>query len=209
MKQLKVVGIILVCIFISQSADQLQLAVDKTGRSIQVDAFLLEWNEEDSDTINQGLFSLIWDAVNTPEGLAGYFLYTYKDTCTLSSFIIYPQTSALDRYMTMVMDTTVPEPSFYAIEKSINEGDTSITAEWLIPWNKISIDSDGNYNVDFRATSSCKDTLKPITLSGKHTIEQGESGNMTTRITLQVISIVVLLAVFLILRAKAKKLQRR
>lgn len=209
MKQLKVTGVILVCIFLAQSADQLRFAVDKTGRSIQVDAFLLEWNEEDSDTINQGVFLFTWDAVNTPEGLAGYIWYKHKDTCSLSSFEIYPRISSMDRCMTMVMDTAVAESGFYAIEKSIKESITSVTAEWLIPWDSIPIDDDGQYRVDFIATSSCKDTLKPITLSGEHTIEQGESSNMTTRITLQVISIVVLLAVFLMLRARAKKLQKR
>lgn len=209
MKQLKVAGVILVCIFLAQSADQLRFAVDKTGRSIQVDAFLLEWNEEDSDTINQGVFSFIWDAVNTPEGLAGYIWYKHKDTCSLSSFKIYPRISSMDRYMTMVMDTAVAEPGFYAIEKSIKEGIPSVTAEWIIPWDSISIDDDGQYSVGLTATSSCEDTLKPITLFGKYTIEQGESGNMTTRIALQVISIAVLLAVFLMLRARAKKLQKR
>lgn len=209
MKQLKVTGVILVCIFLAQSADQLRFAVDKTGRSIQVDAFLLEWNEEDSDTINQGVFSFIWDAVNTPEGLAGYIWYKHKDTCSLSSFKMYPQVSSMDRYMTMVMDTGVAEPGFYAIEKSIKEGITSVTAEWLIPWDSIPIDDEGQYSVGLTATSSCEDTLKPITLSGKHTIEQGESSNLTTRITLQVISIAVLLAIFLMLRARAKKLQKR
>ena len=115
----------------------------------------------------------------------------------------------MDRYMTMVMDTAVTGPEFYAIEKSIKEGITSVTAEWLIPWDSMSIDDDGQYSVGLTATNSCEDTLKPITLSGEHTIEQSESCNMTTRITLQVISIAVLLAVFLMLRARAKKLQKR
>ena len=209
MKQIKVTGIILTCIFLAQSADQLQFMVEKNGRSIQVDAFLLEWHEQDADTLSQGDFSFIWDAVNTPEGLAGYIWYKHQDTCSLSSLKIYPRLSSMDRCMTIILDTAVAESPFYAIEKSIKEADASITAEWLIPWDSMSIDNNGQYCVGLVAASSCKDTLKPITLSGKYTGELRAGSKKTNRITLQLISIAVLLAVFLMLRARAKKLQKR
>ena len=209
MKQLKIIGIVLLIVFLSQSADLQRFSIDKTGRSIQVDAFLIEWSEEDSDTLDGGVFSFVWDAVNTPEGVAGYIWYILKDTCSLTVLRFYPQIHSKNKYMTIVMGAAASKPTFYAVEKSLKDDDTSVTAEWLIPWDSISIDSDGQYEITLAAFNSCDDAQKSVILSGKHHIEQSGSGKMTRRITFQVISIAVLLAIFLVLRSRARKLQKR
>lgn len=209
MKIVKVAGIIFLYLFLSQSADQQGFTVDRTGRAIQVDAFLLEWKEDDSKKFEQGAFSFTWDAVNTPQGLAGYIWYEYSDTCFITTVDFYTQTGNPDRYMKMIMDTAVSEPEFYALDKSARDSVTSITAEWLIPWDSIPISPDGLFEIKLTAYNSCKDTLKPFTLSGQYLIKKSGGKNYSLRIVMQVISIAVLLALFIMLKARAKRLNRR
>lgn len=209
MKTVKITVIILLCFFFSQSADQQRFTVDRTGRAIQVDAFLLEWKEDDSKKLEQGAFSFTWDAVNTPQGLAGYIWYEYSDTCLITAVNIYTQPGNPDRYMKMIMDTALFEPEFYALDKSARDSVTSITVEWLIPWDSIPISPDGRYEIKLTAYNSCKDTLKPFTLSGQYLIKKSGGKNYSLRIVIQVISIAILLALFIMLKARAKRLNRR
>ena len=209
MKIVKITAIILLCLFLSQSADQQRFTVDRTGREIQVDAFLLEWKEDDSKKLEQGAFSFTWDAVNTPQGLAGYIWYEYGDACFITEVNFYTQTGYPDRYMKMTIDTAMSESAFYAIDKSIKDSVTSITTEWLIPWDSMSVTSDGQYEIKLAAYSSCKDTLNPVALSGQYLIKKRGGKNYSQRIVMQVISIGILLALFIMLKSRAGKLNRR
>ena len=209
MKTVKGTGIILFCFFLAQSASQQCLLVDRAGRAIQVDAFLLEWKEEDSKKFEQGAFVFTWDAINTPQGLAGYIWYEYSDTCFMSAVNFLVQTGNPDTHMKMILDTAMSGPEFYALDKSVKGSATSVTAEWLIPWDSISVNPEGRYEIDLAVYNSCNDTLKHVTLSGHHLIKKSSGKNYSRRIVMQVISIAILLALFIMLKSRAKKLQKR
>lgn len=209
MKTIKITGIILLCFFFSHYADQQRLTVDRDGRDIRIDAFLLEWKEEDSKKIEQGVFSFTWDAINTPQGLAGYIWYEYSDTCFKTEINLHTQTDNSNRGMTIIMDTAISEPAFYAIDKEAKDSVNCITTEWLIPWDSMSISPEGQFEIKLTAFNSCKDTLKPVILSGQYLIKKGGRKNYSKRIVIQIISIAILLALFIMLKGRAKKLQRR
>ena len=209
MKTVQVTGIIFLCFFLSQSTEQQRLTVDRTGREIQVDAFLLEWKEEDSKKFEQGAFTFTWDAINTPQGLAGYIWYEYSDTCYITTVHFHTQTDFPDRHMKLIIDTAISEQAFYALDKSVKDSATSVTAEWLIPWDSMSVTAEGQYEIKLTAYSSCKDTIKPFTLSGQYLIKKRGGKNYSQRIVMQVISIAILLALFIMLKSRAKKLSRR
>ena len=209
MKSIKITGLLLLCFFLSQSAAQQNLTVDRIGREIQVDAFLLEWKEEDSKKLEQDAFIFTWDAINTPQGLAGYIWYEYTDTCYISTVHFNTQTDSPERYMKMIIDTAVSELEFYAFDKSVKDSVTSITTEWLIPWDSMPVTADGQYEIKLTAYTSCKDTLNPVTLTGQYLIKKRGRKNYSQRIVIQVISIAILLALFIMLKSRAKKLNRR
>jgi hypothetical protein len=111
--------------------------------------------------------------------------------------------------MKMIIDTTASGPEFYAFDKSVKDSVTSITTEWLIPWDSMSVTADGQYEIKLTAYTSCKDTLNPVTLTGQYLIKKRGRKNYSQRIVIQVISIAILLALFIMLKSRAKKLNRR
>lgn len=207
MKSLHVISIIFVCVYLCHAVTQQQFTINRDGQPIQVDAALIEWQEVEADTF-EGTFPFVWDAMNTPQGLAGYIIYTYKDSCSKISANMYPQMKSMNKFMTMNIDSTVSTLGFYAVEKSAKNGDTTVVTEWLIPWDSVSIDASGQYEIGLTGYTQCGDTLNPLILSGRHIIEEGDRV-ITRGIIWQFITIAILLAVFLILRSRAKRLYKR
>ncbi len=204
MKKIQYITIVLLYGLICLLAGQERYCIDRDGKVIQVDGFLIEWNSENSDTL-AGALPVIWDAINTPQGIAGYIRYSGNDSCLLKTVKIYPDMHKMHLSITMLFDTTSSASGFYAFEKSQGDTSFSIISEWLIPWDTISVDSLNNYDIGFVATDNCGNSIKPLILYGKR---PGEAKNriFTTKVNVQIISILILLLLFLRLRARARKL---
>jgi hypothetical protein len=178
--------------------------VDQSGKPIQVDAFLIEWKSYDSDT-SEGAISVIWDAINTSQGVAGYIRYSSDDSCLLTEIKIFPDMNNFYDALKISFDSTVDEASFYAYEISQEKNTTSITTEWMIPWDSIPVDSLNQYEVGVIVSNSCGDIIKPFTLFGNRFTDK--NGRVfTPKVIAQIITIIILLLLFLRLKAKARKL---
>ncbi len=203
-----IISVILLCVCFVNANTQRHFTVGRYGKPIQVDGFLIEWQEDNAGKFGDSL-TLILDAMNTPQGLAGYFRYGYTDSCKKIVVKFYPEMKAIHTYLTLDTDTLPPAtgPLFYAVDKPVEGGGaTAVVAEWFIPWSYMSLDSLEQYEVGLITYSACGDTLGRLVLSGKRYHAQG--GVMNTKIVIQIISIMVLLALFILLRAKAKRLYK-
>jgi hypothetical protein len=138
--------------------------VAKTGRKVQLDGFLLEWPKDGAKKM--GAASLwMWDALNTKEGLTGYF----KAPAAAGNdwtFLFLPE--RLSSYSKMKLSFSSDSgQSFYRISRPGSSLDSSMTGEWVIPWATIAIDSLGKYKVGIVAYSDRGDTLPAMVLAGE------------------------------------------
>ena len=138
--------------------------IAKTGRRVQLDGFLLEW-AKDSAKVMEKDSRWTWDALNTKEGLTGYFKAPAGagDDWT---FTFLPQ--RLSPYSKMQLSFAPDSAqSFYRVSRPSNSLDSSMVAEWIIPWENIGTDSSGEYKVGIMAFDGRGDTLPAILLYGR------------------------------------------
>lgn len=205
MKKVQVIFIVLLYALQFLLFGQERRHIGRIGKPIQVDAFLIEWSSESADTL-PGTVTVIWDAVNTSQGLSGYIRFIGKDSCFVNAVNIYPDMRKMHRSLKMGFDTTTS--GFYAFEKSLNGDAPSIIAEWSIPWDSISLDSLRQYEVGILASDNCGNSLKPIIMYGRRSGD-AHGKIFTRKVNMQIITIVILLLLFLRLRARAKKLNSK
>ncbi len=207
MKRVILVVVLLLCIQWEKVPSRQSIVVESYGRSIQVDGFLMEWREEHVDTFS-GTVSFMWDIMNTTKGLVGYFRFRYADSCGKIGIRVYPRLSAMHKFQTMDSDTSSIEGLVYAVDKSGTEKDTAVVIEWLLPWELVVPDSSsGEYETGMIAYNGCGDTTEPIILTGSTMEDQGRIIN--DKIKMQIVSIIVLLALFAVFKMKAQKYKKR
>jgi hypothetical protein len=140
--------------------------IGKSGRMIQLDGFLMEWRKDSAKV--WGADSLWqWDALGTREGLAGYFKAGGKRLkCADWTFRFLPH--GLSPYLTMDVRTGAKsDQTFYRIALPGATPDSTMVAEWVLPWDSITVDSTGAYQIGLMAFDMCKDTLQPVIFTGR------------------------------------------
>jgi hypothetical protein len=138
-------------------------SVAKSGRMVQLDGFLLEWNKDGAKALSGSPW--VWDAINTKEGLTGYFKAIKPLSCHDWTFTLLPR--RLSPYASMKMSTSPAAPqTFYRLTLPYGGPDSSVVMEWVIPWDSIALDSSGSYQIGLMAVDSCGDTLTPVIFNG-------------------------------------------
>jgi hypothetical protein len=138
--------------------------VERDGRAIQLDGFLLEWNKADSRPLAQGS-PWNYDACNTREGLTGYFKTASDSLCRPWTFRFLHHRLSPYAYMELHTRTDSSKP-FYRISSGAGTAEKGLVVEWLIPWDSIWHDSSGAYQVGLFAFDTCGDTMQPVIFSG-------------------------------------------
>ena len=138
--------------------------VERDGRAIQLDGFLLEWKKADARPLSQGSF-WYYDACNTREGLTGYFTTASDSLCSPWKFRFLHHRLSSYVYMELQTRTDSSKP-FYRISSGEGSAEKGLVAEWLIPWDSIWHDSSGVYQVGLFAFDTCGDTLQPVIFTG-------------------------------------------
>jgi hypothetical protein len=145
------------------------IAVERHGRRVQVDGFLLEWDSKDANRWGGSGWS--WDAINTAEGVAGYFSSKGGQAC--SSWVFNIDVANTGK----VLSIKIPEQrttDFFAFDKGSFDNDGTHTVEWIVPWSVFETDGGNNasdnggndaYPIILNAASDCGDTLAPLRLS--------------------------------------------
>jgi|WetSurMetagenome_2_1015567.scaffolds.fasta_scaffold16751_4 hypothetical protein len=200
----KILSVVLVLLpfFSAYSLDT--ASISTSGRRIQLDGFLLDWVEKGRH-VWKNSHGWVWDAVNTPEGLAGYF---HCGMVACSSWTFYAD---LHRFKTRPWNMALGDSSQsgdagFKAARTARDTMFSITFEWIIPWDSLALDSSGAYAVHIAAESGCADTLDPFLIVGR----MGTAVSaLPPRFTQRVVLIVVLLAVFIALQLAMRKKTRR
>lgn len=153
------------CAFACPAAAVQVRSVDRDGRSVQLDGFLLEWNKRDAAPLSKDSLWL-YDVLNTREGLTGYFASAGRTTCGLWKFRFLPH--RLSPYCFMEMQASLDSlKPFYRTAPLAGTAAGGIAAEWVIPWDSIWHDSTGAYQVGVFAFDTCGDTIPPLILTGR------------------------------------------
>jgi len=156
-------------------------AIGKSGRMVQLDGFLMEWRKDSAKVLGpDSLWQ--WDAVNTREGLAGYFKTDARHLkCPDWTFRFLPHQLSSYKNMDLRMGPK-SDQTFYRIAQSGATPDSSMDAEWVIPWDSITVDSSGAYQIGLMAFDGCKDTLQPVIFTGrKFTPQKAQWGKVYTK----------------------------
>jgi hypothetical protein len=196
------IGMQFIC-FSQASAVQIH-HVTKNGRQIQLDGFLLEWKKADAKRLG-GDSAWLWDAINTGEGLTGYFTSGKTPRCGPWTFRFLTQNLSLHKSMDLRTDEAAPR-SFYRTAQKQDGAENDVTTEWIIPWDSIWHDSSGAYQVGLFAFDTCGDTVQPLILSGHVYLPQAPSwGGVYGK----AIMVGVLLVLLFMVQRRAKAIQRK
>jgi len=183
---------------------QESVEIDRYGKRIQLDGFLIEWSEKYSKKWDSsGVWQ--WDVVNTPEGISGYF----KSTATLScsSWTLLVESSGKGKpFIITVPSTDENSQQFYRIDQELLKESSRLVVEWVIPWDAAELDTRGRYALDIRARDECGDTLPSIMITGS---KEPPQRIITGKIIAQVVAIVILLVLYIVFRIKIMHQKRR
>jgi hypothetical protein len=192
--------LIIIFAFCFEAFPMTSYTIAKTGRKVQLDGFLLEWPKDSAKKIRSDS-PWRWDATNTKEGLTGYF----KAPASVGedwTFSFLPQ--HLSPYSKMELSiATDSAQSFYRVSRPGNNLDSSITAEWIIPWKHIGIDSLGEYKVGITACNRRGDTLPALVFSGKAIADRAVSS--WGDVYFKAVVLTMLLGVLFYVQKKVKK----
>lgn len=175
------------------------ITVNRYGRRIQLDGFLLEWNAQSAYAWKNK--DRLWyvDAIATTEGLSGYIRSDSSVSCSSWTFSLRQPSDSEPIHL------KIPplESSIYKIDRKLFDSQGIITVEWLIPWEHIAFDSTGGYKLFLTGTSDCGDTLTGLQISGAKN-QAGESVSIMSLI-LRAVLIIVLIVIYLVINAKVRE----
>jgi hypothetical protein len=155
---------VLPCIFFLASAAR-AADITRTGKRIQLDGFLIDWKENGRRAWG-GSGGWYWDALNTPEGVAGYFSNAAA-RCSAWTFSLVALAGASGPRVIAVTDTgSGTMQDFSCVSREPRDSAAAVTVEWILPWDSVALDSDGTYAVQVAGASACGDTLQPMLLAG-------------------------------------------
>jgi hypothetical protein len=190
---------VVIMLFAGNLFPQAMIDIERHGRKIQLDGFLLEWGQK---TVRPWPDSDLWrlDVINTPEGLAGYF---HTDTAICSSWTFTFDSHRNDEPVTIRIPAAAS--NIYKVDSS-PDGSTGYVIEWLIPWSLIMEGNDSSYVIELDGKSSCGDTLTNLLLSG-FTAPPPKIFNR--RIVTQIVLIAILVAAYATIRVRLRRQNRR
>ena len=185
----------------SYSAPANEVDIDRAGRRIQLDGFLMDWNEG-ARRPWPGSNEWFWDAINTPEGVAGYF-YGAAPRCSSCTFYIDARrlTGEPRKMSSKVRGKT---GGFYAVNQARGDSSSALTVEWIIPWDSVAVDSAGTYVINLAGTSACGDTLQPLLITGSMKSQKRE-GPLPPHFASRLLQFALLLGVFIWLQFRVRK----
>ncbi len=182
---------------ISFSADQ-SITVDRYGRRIQLDSFLMEWNAKTAQIMKDNN-NREWhfDAINTPEGLAGYFRSDSAAPCSSWTFILDPHSDV----KTIQLKIPTEGNEFYKYDKKLYDSLKVIALEWLIPWEQIGYDSTGAYAFLLTGVSECGDSLPSLLITGTKTEKKAM---FSAALIIRAVLILLLIILYVVLNIKLR-----
>jgi hypothetical protein len=166
----------------------------RMGRKIQLDGFLLDWSSKEANQWDSGK-KWFWDAVQTSEGLAGYFRSSDSLQCKHWVFS-FSSADTSNKIATVVINNdSLSSSAYYQIDLGLYQNSRIFTCEWLIPYAELKVDTSKNYYCHISGVSGCQDTLQTIVLKGTLT---GKNKKATWSDVAQRVVLIVILAIMLL-----------
>lgn len=170
--------------------------VDRYGRRIQLDGFLLEWNAQSAYTWKNEERLWFVDAIATPEGLSGYIRSDSSVSCSSWTFS-FRQSSGEEPVLLKIPPI---ESSIYKADRKLFDSLGVVTIEWAIPWDSIVLDSTGSYRLFLTGKSACGDSLSVLKISGVKN-QVGKSVSIKSLI-IRAMLLIVLIVAYLVINAR-------
>jgi hypothetical protein len=176
--------------------------VIRSGRSIQLDGFLIDWQEKTRQPWS-GSAAWFHDAAATPEGVAGYCTGRF----VTGPWTFYVAARGLSRPPREMHLSDRDTCAGWYCTRSDREANMR-TVEWLIPWDSIAVDSIGTYGIHLAGRSDNGESLAPLLLTGRITTNSGKPA-MPRMFALRFILMAVMLGLFIGLQFKLRRKPRR
>jgi hypothetical protein len=182
--------------------------ISRSGRRIQLDGFLIDWNEKDRRPWS-GSDAWYWDALNTPEGVAGYF-HSSAVRCSSWTFYADARHGASRPWEMPVPDTDTGKNGngFFSTNRITRDSLFVLTVEFVIPWDSVVVDSGGTYAIHLMGNSSCGDSMQPLLVTGS-IYSLKNNGGLSPRFAELIIFLAVLAVSSIMIRIKIRKKIRR
>ncbi|MBD3344773.1 MAG: hypothetical protein GF401_06890 [Chitinivibrionales bacterium] len=175
-------------------------SISRSGRRIQLDGFLLEWDEDSAKELGKKKL-FYWDALHTPEGVTGYFRKAHKDTCPENWRFTFVGTKA--SYTVLLSEQ---QNEHYAAYIPPDTSKELPVVEWIIPWDSVLVNNANSYTLKVMGANGCGDSISPVIFKGS-LLDADKI--LTPQIKTQIIIIGALLLLFIILQMKTKSTKKK
>ncbi len=138
--------------------------ITRYGRKIMHDGFLMEWSMQTARTWGNDNARL-WDAMATPQGLAGYLRMQSTPACS-GWVITFTDLQKNRRYeVRLPMDTACAWRSeVIKIDQTGDDSSRIYTLEWLFPWHRELSDTTTPFSLRMEGQCINGDTLPLVTM---------------------------------------------
>jgi len=197
---------LLAAIFAAASYGERRIEIEQKGRRIQRDGVLIEWRIDEARALSPE-HGVLFDAIHTPEGFAGYFRSPLPDSCISRHFVLESLSDGVAKSFSFSIDSQSVDGDFYAVGHHEENDRRFMAAEWILAWDSLPAGSNARREVTIYTYNECGDTAEPVILAvqGPAPPSNGKTGMLF----IQIIVILGLLIVFFYLKVKAKKIQRQ
>jgi hypothetical protein len=197
------VTVVVVLLSSMVTATPVKHEIQKYSTSILLNGVITEWTSKDAK-VWENKNGWFWDAMNTPEGLAGYIRIDTAIQCTSLAFAIESRGTLIPVSPRWPAEASMA--SVYCAEKSVVNGQSRLIIEWILPWNLLRFDTTGAYAITINETGGCVDSLQPLLLTGS---KQKPQTVFTSGVKTQIVLISILLVIYFGVRLMTDRQTRR
>jgi hypothetical protein len=171
-----------------------------SNRPIQLDGFLMEWSEREARPLVSDS-SMLWDAMQTREGIAGYVWAGPRHERELQRLELVRE----DEVDSITLAVSVRGPSccpFHEVQWDTTRNEVAV--EFLIPWQRLGSSAEsGNYRFRLEALDATGEQIGIARFTGP--LDPFSSQVFTPRLRVQVAIVAALLAAYLGLMVWVKR----
>lgn len=188
-----------------QLFSQQSIEIDRYGKRVQIDGYLVEWSEKYSKK-GDSSGKWLWDVINTPEGISGYIRSETAVPC--SSWNITIESPGSRKPFTIDANPgSTAQNTFYRIDQELYKETKKLVIEWVIPWEEADIDTLGRYALDIQVHNICGDTaISSIMITGN---KKPPAKIITNKVLIQGLIIAILLSIYIYVRIKFMRKKHR
>ncbi len=173
------------------------IALVNTGRRIQLDGFLLEWSSKTRSPLGESTQSF-FDVVATPDGVAGYCIFSAAQKCGMQEIRLLPDMRALHRVVAIpLVESAIPNT---LCATSMNGTDRIV--EWLLPWDSIPRKDSLSYRIGMVVMNACTSVVAVKTIIGEFKKPSSPPRIISPMLITQGIVVLLLFVAFFYVKAR-------